>query len=88
MWKSHGLAAMWRLTKYVAPADQLKPHFDAVKCVSPGHTVVLYCIGFTLTIYLNDIPESDGGATSFEANGNIDENVHAASLQPRALGWC
>ena len=79
MWELHGLAAMWRLTKDIAPTNQLKPHFDAVKCVSPH-----CCTGFTLMIYLNDVPESDGGAISFEPNGKIDENMHVASLQPRS----
>ena len=75
----HGLSAVWRLTKYVAPLDHLKEHYDAVK--SEG----LQCVSaFTLTIYLNDVLENDGGATSFaDERGRIDKNMHVASLQPK-----
>lgn len=79
LWELHGLSAVWRLTKYVAPHDHLDDHFDAVKSAGPQ------CVSaFTLTIYLNDVRASDGGATLFvDKQGAIDRNMHVASLQPR-----
>eukprot|EP00747_Dinoflagellata_sp_TGD_P096039 gnl/TRDRNA2_/TRDRNA2_166709_c2_seq3.p1 gnl/TRDRNA2_/TRDRNA2_166709_c2~~gnl/TRDRNA2_/TRDRNA2_166709_c2_seq3.p1 ORF type:complete len:306 (+),score=46.38 gnl/TRDRNA2_/TRDRNA2_166709_c2_seq3:31-918(+) len=80
VWVLFGLNLYWSLTKYKPGVDELRPHLDAVKFAGTR-----CCTAFTLTIYLNDVPQSHGGCTDFstEVEGRSPA-MWVKTLQPTA----